>query len=111
MTDTPKSPPDSSSSAASTAWTIFLGTALLGLVALPRRGASPPRASSGNQLGAEDGPKAHEGSDAERVAETQADRGRKAETPTEIPAKGWWDIAKRVFQEFGNDRVLLVAAG
>ncbi|WP_336490058.1 YihY/virulence factor BrkB family protein [Methylobacterium nigriterrae] len=111
MTDTIKSPPDSSSTAASTAWTIFLGTALLGLVALPRQRASLPRAKSANQREAKEGPKTHEGSDAERVAETEADRGRKAETPTEIPAKGWWDIGKRVLQEFSNDRVLLVAAG
>lgn len=111
MTDTIKSPPDSSSTAASTAWTIFLGTALLGLVALPRRRAPLSRASGTNQLGVEEGPRTHEGSDAERVAEAEADRGRKAETPAEIPAKGWWDIGKRVLQEFSNDRVLLVAAG
>jgi len=112
MTNSTKPLPDSSSSAAaSTAWTIFLGTALLGLVALPRRRASLAKANNANQRGAEEGPKVQEGSDAERVAETEVDRGRKAETPTEIPAKGWWDIGKRVFQEFSNDRVLLVAAG
>ena len=94
------------------AWTVFLGTALLGVVALPRRRGAPPlRATGASQLGAEDGPAAHEGRAAERVAETETDRGRKAESPTEIPAKGWWDIGKRVLQEFGNDRVLLVAAG
>ena len=71
----------------------------------------PPRANRGDQLGPEDGPLAHEGEVAERVARTEADRGRQAEGPTEIPAKGWWDIGKRVAQEFGNDRVLLVAAG
>ncbi|AWN42586.1 YihY/virulence factor BrkB family protein [Methylobacterium durans] len=112
MTDTTKTPPRSSSSAAtSMAWTMILGTALLGVVALPRRGSSPPRARGTSQLGAEEGPAAHEGRAAERVAGTEADRGRKAESPTEIPAKGWWDIGKRVLQEFGNDRVLLVAAG
>ncbi|GJE41860.1 YihY/virulence factor BrkB family protein [Methylobacterium soli] len=112
MTDRIPGPPDrSQSGAASTAWTIFLGTALLGLVALPRRHAPRSQASDGGQLGRENGPKAHEGADAERVADTQADRGRKAESPSEIPAKGWWDIGKRVIQEFGNDRVLLVAAG
>ena len=112
MTDTTKTPPGGSSSAAtSMAWTIFLGTALLGVVALPRRRASPPRKAGDSQLGAEDGPETHEGRAAERVAETEVDRGRQAEGPTEIPAKGWWDIGKRVLQEFGNDRVLLVAAG
>jgi membrane protein len=39
------------------------------------------------------------------------DRGRDAETPVEIPAKGWKDIAWRVYEGVQNDRVLLVAAG
>jgi membrane protein len=38
-------------------------------------------------------------------------RGRDAETPAEIPAKGWKDIAWRVYEGVQNDRVLLVAAG
>ena len=38
-------------------------------------------------------------------------RGRDAETPAEIPAKGWKDIAWRVYDGIQNDRVLLVAAG
>ena len=39
------------------------------------------------------------------------ERGRDAETPAEIPAKGWKDIAWRVYDGIQNDRVLLVAAG
>jgi membrane protein len=38
-------------------------------------------------------------------------RGRNAEKPAEIPAKGWKDIAWRVFDGIQDDRVLLVAAG
>jgi membrane protein len=38
-------------------------------------------------------------------------RGRSADKPTEIPAKGWKDIAWRVYEGIQNDRVLLVAAG
>jgi len=34
------------------------------------------------------------------------DRGRHAETPAEIPAKGWKDIAWRVYDGVQNDRVL-----
>ena len=37
--------------------------------------------------------------------------GRGAEKPSEIPARGWKDIAWRVFDAVQNDRVLLVAAG
>lgn len=38
-------------------------------------------------------------------------RGRNAETPTEIPATGWKDIAFRVKDEISADRVGLIAAG
>ncbi len=38
-------------------------------------------------------------------------RGRDAETPTEIPAKGWKDILWRVKDEIAEDRVGLIAAG
>ncbi len=38
-------------------------------------------------------------------------RGRNAETPTDIPAPGWKDIAFRVKDEIAADRVGLIAAG
>ncbi|RKF12614.1 YihY/virulence factor BrkB family protein [Roseovarius spongiae] len=38
-------------------------------------------------------------------------RGRDAETPTDIPPKGWKDIALRVKSEMAADHVGLVAAG
>ncbi|MBW4709526.1 YihY/virulence factor BrkB family protein [Roseobacter sp. YSTF-M11] len=38
-------------------------------------------------------------------------RGRSAETPTELPATGWKDIAFRVKDEIAADRVGLIAAG
>ena len=38
-------------------------------------------------------------------------RGREAENPADIPAKGWKDIAWRVYENIQNDRVLLVSAG
>jgi membrane protein len=40
-----------------------------------------------------------------------SDRGRAAATPSDIPAKGWWDIGWRVVKGIQEDRVLLVAAG
>ena len=44
--------------------------------------------------------------------ETDADdRGRDADWPSEIPARGWKDIVWRIWSEFGEDRVLLIAAG
>ncbi|TNC11677.1 YihY/virulence factor BrkB family protein [Methylobacterium terricola] len=119
MTDQPTSTPPSArpERTSPTLWTAFLGVALVGLVALPkRRGGSLPAASSrpakeDRKLGTEDGPVSHEGAAAERLAEAEPERGRKADTPSEIPAKGWKDIALRLYQEFSNDRILLVAAG
>ena len=40
-----------------------------------------------------------------------ADRGREATTPSQIPVAGWKDIAWRVAHEIVEDRVLLIAAG
>lgn len=37
--------------------------------------------------------------------------GREAGSPTDIPPRGWWDIAKRVYSEISDDRLLAVAAG
>ena len=47
----------------------------------------------------------------ERVRVRQKGRGRHAQWPHRIPARGWWDIAKRVGAEVIEDRVGLVAAG
>lgn len=40
-----------------------------------------------------------------------ARHGRAAAKPTDIPARGWWEIARRTFDEIGHDRILAVAAG
>lgn len=41
----------------------------------------------------------------------EAGRGRSAETPSQIPARGWKDILLRVYHGISEDRILLVAAG
>ncbi|MBX6375830.1 MAG: YihY/virulence factor BrkB family protein [Acetobacteraceae bacterium] len=38
-------------------------------------------------------------------------RGRRADGPSEIPARGWWDVLLRVFRSISEDRVLTEAAG
>jgi membrane protein len=38
-------------------------------------------------------------------------RGRSAETPSEIPVRGWKDILWRVYRGISENRILLVAAG
>jgi membrane protein len=107
---------------ASTVWTLALATALIGLVALPRRTIRPagraPGRSGGRdgarddaQEGARRASPSHAGAEAHAVARNQADRGRGASTPTEIPAKGWKDIALRTYHDVGENRLSLIAAG
>ncbi|WP_246774069.1 YihY/virulence factor BrkB family protein [Bradyrhizobium diazoefficiens] len=45
------------------------------------------------------------------LATEGADRGREAESPSEIPAKGWKDILLRVYGNISEHRVLALAAG
>ncbi len=40
-----------------------------------------------------------------------AGRGRNAHKPTDIPARGWWDIVKRVAAQVSADRLMTEAAG
>lgn len=42
---------------------------------------------------------------------TSSGRGRQAEKPTDIPKRGWLDIAKRVKHQIGHDHMQIVAAG
>jgi membrane protein len=48
--------------------------------------------------------------DAPGAAEDSA-RGRQAEAPREIPARGWKDIVVRTVKEFGDDQIPLISAG
>ena len=48
---------------------------------------------------------------ARAAAPDASERGRHADSPAQIPARGWWDILKRTFNEVSEDRVLTEAAG
>jgi membrane protein len=80
------------SSERSPLWTIGLSALLiaLGFARRPSGGASPAT-SDRRSLG--------------------AGRGRSAETPSQIPARGWKDILLRVYRGISENRILLVAAG
>lgn len=43
--------------------------------------------------------------------EGPAERGRFADSPAEIPPRGWKDIIVRIYKEIGDDRVVSIAAG
>jgi len=42
---------------------------------------------------------------------TSHDVGHDAESPTDIPAKGWWQVARRSMKEVGQDNLTLIAKG
>ena len=46
-----------------------------------------------------------------REPEATGQPGRHAESPTDIPAHGWWDVLKRVLNETGEDNMSIIAAG
>jgi membrane protein len=105
-------------------WAV-LGLALVQAVAARRgkttRPAGPPRRNPDvKYAGGAPGrvtspetrdPKSRRGGEAARKAETEKDRGRAAESPTQVPARGWKDILWRTYEEMNKDRILAVAAG
>jgi membrane protein len=38
-------------------------------------------------------------------------RGRSAESPGDVPGRGWWDVTKRVAGRLSRDRISIIAAG
>lgn len=102
---------DEPGASASLIWTLGLAAALVGLVALPgsRWPAGQPQGSDPGE--ARRPPPSHTGRKAEEVARAQADRGRRASGPTEIPAAGWKDILLRTWHDVGENRIMLVSAG
>jgi membrane protein len=107
----------------STLATLLLGLAVTKLVGAKRGEAQPARAGSrpaaharrrlGNRAGlsGSTAERSHAGADAARKEVTEKDRGRAAEKPSEVPAKGWKDVLWRVYAEMSEDRLLAVAAG
>jgi membrane protein len=53
-------------------------------------------------------PKAGSGEEPDRGG---LDRGRGATAPSQIPARGWWDIVVRVYHNISEHHVVVVAAG
>jgi membrane protein len=74
-----------------------------------KAGGSQGSASQGLGAAAGDGRSAGQETDPDTVTDTE--RGHQADTPTEIPPKGWLAIAKRTAKEVKADQVPLLAAG
>ncbi len=49
--------------------------------------------------------------DESRGADSQAAPGAQADSPAQIPAKGWFQITKRSVKEVGEDNLTLIAGG
>lgn len=95
---------------------VVAGWALVRLVAGGERQRSPVPRHPGSRSPSQAGPQRDTGFTEKQHADPHAaaregGRGREAETPTEIPARGWKDILWRTYEEFGKDRVTSVAAG
>jgi len=98
-----------SSSISATLWAILGAWVLVRVVggSRPETAAQTSVSASDPNPGAGFGEKRH----ATAAAADEPGRGREATTPTAIPARGWKDIVWRVYEEFGQDRVMSVAAG
>jgi membrane protein len=93
-------------------WTFVLAGALLALLVSKRPAGEPARPSG---IAPEDAADSREPTlgelEASRQRAFEPNRGRRASTPSEIPAKGWKDVLWRTWEGFNSDRILSVAAG
>ena len=55
-------------------------------------------------------PGREDGADSARVDGTGGSRGQDANSPTEIPARGWWDVIKRVGSDVSENQLMTQAA-
>jgi len=119
MAPNPAAPQSGSSQPPSTIGTIaalVVGWALVRLVAGGERHPVPPAARSparrpGQASRNKDAGFTEKQHADPHAASAESGRGREAEKPTEIPAKGWKDILWRTYEEFSKDRITSVAAG
>jgi membrane protein len=92
-------------------WVLAVGAALH-FSGVSRTGRSVPSQRTGPSAAAR--PQSRNlGSDSSQKSSTDRkdDRGRGATSPAEIPAKGWKDIALRIYNGITEDRLLAIAAG
>jgi len=96
---------------------IIAAAAMAGVLALnaSRRGPRPVHASGRHHGLREerggDGPGRQPPARHDRASRPERGVGRDAGTPSDIPARGWWQIAKRTVSQASQDRLLTEAAG
>ena len=97
-----------------TLWSLVL----IGALTLIQRVSSPaggrlstPNVNECSRAAERDAKETRVGPNGNSDTTTEPGRGREAQTPSEIPVRGWKDILWRTYEEISNDRVLAVAAG
>jgi|SRR5690349_6038311 len=85
-------------------WVTALTAALIAVGFRPARFA-------GNGAAGTPQTKAHIKANMDAKNAKEADRGRLASSPSEIPARGWRDILVRVYESIQENRVVTIAAG
>jgi membrane protein len=81
------------------------------LAALGRGSPSVDRSTTTRRRAAGSAAAPRREAEREAAAPGSHGRGRAADTPSQIPPRGWWDILKRTFSQVSDDRVLTEAAG
>jgi membrane protein len=76
----------------------------------PRSPRSPDTGPSNSAPGA-DHPVASAGNGAASVTGSSARPGDQAAAPTQIPARGWWQVTRRAFKEASADNAGIIAGG
>ena len=93
-------------------WSLATALGLLAVAFLWDRLASPDRPAGSRKSDAfPEGRRKTDRDATAGLATAGEDRGRHAESPAEIPAKGWKDILWRVYGNIGEHRILALAAG
>jgi membrane protein len=88
--------------------TLFTAVALVGIYLFAAESRTAPKRGRG----AFNGPSPADEPLSDQVTRAvEPGRGRGAESPAQIPWRGWKDILWRTYQEVGDDRLLAVAAG
>ncbi len=85
-------------------WAVLLGFALMAAVVWVASGSSPTASASASARA--DGNDNEDGQ-----GKDDGGRGRSADTPSEIPSRGWKDILLRTYDNISEHRVLALAAG
>jgi membrane protein len=74
-------------------------------------GTAAKSVDTGDARSDEVGATGHSGRAVDRARAREPGRGRDADTPEQIPPRGWKDICWRVFQSISKDRILTTSGG